>query len=56
MADGHRNAGGAQPGDIRTLRHIAALDGVAQIVQHLGNARHADAANANKMDGTDGER
>src|SRR3546814_4738021 len=32
------------------VRLVRARDGVAQVEQHLGNARHADAAKADKVD------
>ena len=56
MADGDGNARGTQPRNVGTLRDVAALHRVAEIVQHLGDARHADAADADKMDRSDGER
>ena len=56
MADRDGNAGLAQPPHIGTIGDIAALHGIAEIVQHLGNAGHADAADADEMDGADRER
>ena len=39
----------AQPLDIGAVGLIGALDRVAEIVQHLGNTAHADAADADEM-------
>ena len=39
--------------DIGALGDVAALHRVAEIVQHLGDAGHADAADADEMDGAD---
>jgi len=56
MADGHRDAGVAQPLDVGALRLVGTLHGIAEILQHLGDAAHADAADADEMDGADIER
>ena len=56
MADGDRDAGLAQPADIGGIGDVAALHRVAEVMQHLGDARHADAADADEMDGADGKR
>ena len=53
VADHHADALGPQPLDHIAFGHIATLNIVAQIVHHLGNARHADAANADEMDRAD---
>ena len=41
--------------DVGALGDVAALHRVAEIVQHLGDAGHADAADADEVDGADGE-
>ncbi len=56
VADMHGDAHGAQPLDVGILGHVAALHLVAQIVHDLGDAAHADAADADEMDGADVER
>ena len=56
MADGDRDAGLAQAAHVGGVGDVAALHGVAEVVQHLGDAGHADAADADEMDGADGER
>ncbi len=45
-----------QPPRVGALGDVAALHLVAEIVQHLGDARHADAADADEMDQSDIER
>ena len=52
----HRDPCGAQAGDVVALGDVAALHRVAEIVQHLGDAGHADAADADEVDGADVER
>ena len=44
----------AQPLHIGAFRLVRALHLVAEIVEHLGNAAHADAADADKMHQADG--
>ena len=56
MADGDGNAHGAQALDIGAVGRVRALNLVAQIVHDLGDAAHADAADADEMDGADIER
>ena len=53
MADRHRDAGLAQPLDDVVLGDVRALHLVAELVHHLGDARHADAADADEMDRAD---
>ena len=53
VADRHRDAFFAQPRDIAAFGRIRALHGIAEIAQHLGNAAHADAADAYEMNGSD---
>ena len=55
MADGDRDAGLAQAADIGGIGDVAALHRIAEVVQHLGDTRHADAADADEMDRADGE-
>ena len=43
----------AQPLDIGAVGRVRALHGIAEIVQHLGDAAHADAADPDEMDGSD---
>ena len=43
----------AQPHHIGAFRCIGALHRVAEIAQHLGDAAHADAADADEMNGAD---
>src|SRR5690242_6154092 len=56
MADRHLDAVLGQTARIGALGDVAALDLVAEIVQHLGDAGHADTADADKMQKTDIER
>ena len=42
-----------QPARVGAVGEVAALHLVAEIVQHLGDARHADAADADEMDQSD---
>jgi hypothetical protein len=55
MADGNGDAQLAQPLDVVIVGDVRALDGIAQIDQDLGDARHADAADADEMNGADGK-
>jgi hypothetical protein len=50
VSDGHVHAQRAQPPHVGVLRQVAALGVVAQVVQDLGDARHADAADADEVD------
>ena len=56
VADMAGNALVAQALHIRVFRLVGALHGVTQIVQHLRDAAHADAADADKMHDADGLR
>src|SRR5690606_37229418 len=51
MADEDANALRAQPLDVGTVLLIAALDGMAFGAQDLGDRAHADAANADDVEG-----
>ncbi len=53
MADHHLDAAFAQAFHDIALGHVGALYGVTQIVHHLGDARHADAADADEMNSAD---
>ena len=53
MADEHLGAALAQALDVGVVGGVRALDGMAEIDQHLGDARHADAADADEMNGAD---
>ena len=53
VADHHLDAALAQAFDDIAFGNVRTLHLVAQIVHHLGNARHTDAADADEMDGTD---
>ena len=53
VADMDRDAHGAQALDVGIVGRVAALHLVAQIVHDLGDAAHADAADADEMDGAD---
>ena len=46
----------AQALDVGALGRVGALNLVAQIVHDLGDAAHADAADADEMDGADVQR
>jgi hypothetical protein len=50
-----RNLGAliAQPLDVGVVRRVGALHRIAEVDQHLGDAAHADAADAYKVDRTD---
>src|SRR3546814_12183370 len=50
------DAESAQPLDVIVRREVRALHLVAEIVHHLGDARHADAADADEVDDSDIER
>ena len=50
------NTQGAQAAHGRALGDVAALDPVAEVVHDLGDAAHADPADADEMDRADGER
>ena len=52
MADGDLDAQFAQALDVGALRRVRSLDLVTEIVHDLGDAAHADAANADEMKGT----
>src|SRR5665213_1398408 len=51
MADHHINAILAKPRDIIVVRNIRALHLVAQCYHHIGNCTHANATNADEVDG-----
>jgi hypothetical protein len=53
VPDGDPDAAGSQPFDPGPFGHVRALHPVAKVVHHLGNARHADAADADEVDGAD---
>ncbi len=53
MADRHRDAARAQPLDRGAFPEIGALHLVAEVGHHLGDARHADPADADEMDRSD---
>src|SRR5713101_3248912 len=53
MADRDRDAEVAQPLDVLAFGDVRARYRVAEIGQHLRNAAHADAADADEMDRTD---
>ena len=55
LADMDRSAEAAQARDDRALLQVRALHRVAQVQHHLGDPRHADAADADKVDRTDVE-
>src|SRR5581483_3792014 len=56
MADMDLDAEIGQAARVGAVGEVAALHLVAEIVQHLGDTRHADAANADEVDETDIER
>ena len=56
VADGNGDAHGAQALDIGAFGNVRALHLVAEIVHDLGDAAHADAANADEMNGADIQR
>ena len=49
VPDGDLDALVAQPFDVGAIGLIGALHGIAEIDQHLGDAAHADAADADEM-------
>ena len=51
MADEHLRALFAQPLDVGVVAGVRALHLVAEVQQHLGDAGHADAADADEVDG-----
>ena len=53
VADMHVDAALAQAGDVVVVGEVGALHLVAQRRHHLGDAAHADAADADEMDGAD---
>ena len=53
MADRDRDAGLAQLFDDIAFGDVGALHLVAELVHHLGDAGHADAADADEMDRAD---
>ena len=53
VADEHRRALLAQALDVGVVAQVRALHLVAEIDEHLGDARHADAADADEVDGAD---
>ena len=53
VADHDLDALLAQPLDVGVVGGVRALHGVAEIAQHLGDAAHADAADADEVDGSD---
>ena len=53
VADRDRDALVAQPLDVGAVGLVGALHRVAEIDQHLGDAAHADAADADEMDRSD---
>ena len=56
MADGDIDSEIAEPQDIGAFGDVAALNGVAEIVQNFRNPAHADPADPDEMDGADAER
>ena len=56
VADRHRHAEPAQALDVGVLGDVGALHPVAEIDQHLGDAAHADAADADEMHRSDVSR
>ena len=53
MADEDGRALLAQALDVGVVAEVGALNLMAEVEQHLGDARHADAADADEMDGAD---
>ena len=53
VADEHGRAALAQALDVGVVASVRALHRVAEIDQHLGDAGHADAADADEMDGAE---
>src|SRR3546814_5716561 len=56
MPDRHVDAEVAQARHVGALGLVAALHGIAEIVQDLGDPAHADAADADEGDGADIEQ
>ena len=54
VADGHRDAQGAEVLHRGAVVHIRAGDFDPHFVEHLGQRRHGDAADAHQMGGTAG--
>ena len=50
MADRDRDAEPAQALDVGVLGDVGALHAMAEVVQHLGDAAHADAADPDEVD------
>ena len=50
MPDSDRNAERCEAPRIRTVSLITALHAIAEIMKHLGDAAHPDAADSDKMD------
>src|SRR6185312_6472126 len=50
VPDHDRDAERREAGGVAAFGKVAALHLVAEVVQHLGDAAHADAADADKMD------
>ena len=53
MPDVNRDALLAQALDIGAIRGIRTLNAIAERIEHLGDSRHADAADADEMDGAE---
>ena len=53
VADEHRRALLAQALDVGVVAEVRALNLMAEIEQHFGDARHADAADPDEMNGAD---
>src|ERR1700722_18707213 len=53
MADKDGRALLAQTLDVGVVAQVRALNLMAKVEQHLGDARHANAADANEVDGAD---
>ena len=53
VADGNLDAVIAQPLDVGAVGDVRALHGIAEVAQHLGDAAHADAPDADEMDRAD---
>ena len=56
MADEQARAQAAQARDVGVLGNVAAVHLIAEVAQHLGDTAHADAADADEMNGSDGKR
>ena len=56
MADRDRDAEFDQAAHVGAIGEIAALNAISEIVQNLGDAAHADAADADEMQWADGQR